>query len=66
MGAVSEDMNMRINARKQSESGFSLLETIMAIVVLTIGVLSLAGVLAAGLAYMSTSQLDFIAQQKAS
>jgi type II secretory pathway pseudopilin PulG len=66
MGPVSEDMNMRTNARKKSESGFSLLETIMAIVVLTIGVLSLAGVLAAGLAYMSTSQLDFIAQQKAS
>ena len=66
MGAVSEDMNMQTNARKKSESGFSLLETIMAIVVLTIGVLSLAGVLAAGLAYMSMSQMDFIAQQKAS
>jgi type II secretory pathway pseudopilin PulG len=66
MGAVSEDMNMRANIRKRSERGFSLLETIMAIVVLTIGVLSLAGVLAAGLAYMSMSQMDFIAQQKAS
>jgi type II secretory pathway pseudopilin PulG len=66
MDSVSEDMNMRTNVRKKSESGFSLLETIMAIVVLTIGVLSLAGVLAAGLAYMSMSQMDFIAQQKAS
>jgi type II secretory pathway pseudopilin PulG len=59
-------MKMRTNARKKSETGFSLLETIMAIVVLTIGVLSLAGVLAAGLAYMSMSQSDFLAQQKAS
>lgn len=66
MGAVSEDMKMRTNAKKKSERGFSLLETIMAIVILTVGILSLAGVLAAGLAYMSMSQMDFIAQQKAS
>jgi type II secretory pathway pseudopilin PulG len=66
MDSVSEDMKMRSNAQKKSERGFSMLETIMAIVVLTIGVLSLAGVLAAGLAYMGMSQMDFIAQQKAS
>jgi type II secretory pathway pseudopilin PulG len=59
-------MKMRRNAQKKSECGFSMLETIMAIVVLTVGVLTLAGVLAAGLAYMSMSQMDFIAQQKAS
>jgi type II secretory pathway pseudopilin PulG len=66
MDSVSEDMKMRMKMRKKSERGFSLLETIIAIVVLTIGVLSLAGVLGAGLAYMSMSQMDFIAQQKAS
>jgi type II secretory pathway pseudopilin PulG len=47
------------------ESGFSLLETMMAIVVLTIGVLGLAAMLGAGIAFMSSSQMDFIAQQKA-
>jgi prepilin-type N-terminal cleavage/methylation domain-containing protein len=58
-------MNMPTSIQKKSQSGFSLLETIMAIFILSVGVLSLAGVLAAGLAFMSTSQMDFIAQQKA-
>jgi len=56
---------MRTDAYKKSQSGFSLLETVMAIAVLSIGVLSLAAVLGAGLAFMNTSQMDFIAQQKA-
>lgn len=48
-----------------SSRGFSLIETMFAILVLSVGVLSLAGILAAGLAYMSSSQDDFLAQQKA-
>lgn len=47
-------------------AGFSLLETVVAIAVLAFGVLSLAAVLADGLAYMSMSQEDYMAQQKAS
>jgi prepilin-type N-terminal cleavage/methylation domain-containing protein len=52
------------NARRQS--GFTLIETMIAIVVLTVGVLGLAAMLADGLTYMSLSQSDYIAQQKAS
>ena len=56
---------MKIQERRLSNSGFSLLETMIAIVVLTIGVIGLAAMLANSLAYMSMSQLDYIAQQKA-
>jgi len=51
--------------RKVSQKGFTLLETMIALVVLAIGVLGLAGVLADSLAYMHGSEADFIAQQKA-
>lgn len=47
------------------ESGFTLIEALISIVVLSIGVLGLAAMLADGLAYMSTSEYDYIAQQKA-
>jgi prepilin-type N-terminal cleavage/methylation domain-containing protein len=57
---------MQTRAFRNSKQGFSLLETMIAIVVLSIGVLTLAGVLATGLAYMGMSQLDYMAQQKAS
>lgn len=50
---------------QKNVKGFTLLETMIAIVVLSIGVLSLAAMLADGLAYMNTSQYDYIAQQKA-
>jgi len=50
---------------RRAPAGFSLLETIVAIAVLAFGVLSLAAVLANGLAFMSMTQEDFIAQQKA-
>jgi type II secretory pathway pseudopilin PulG len=59
-------MKMRTKMQKRTEMGFSLLETMFAILVLSFGVLSLAAVLASGLAYMSSSQSDFLAQQKAS
>jgi prepilin-type N-terminal cleavage/methylation domain-containing protein len=45
--------------------GFTLLETMIALVVMGIGVLGLAAMLANSLAYMQGSQDDFIAQQKA-
>ncbi|HEY6444454.1 MAG TPA: prepilin-type N-terminal cleavage/methylation domain-containing protein [Candidatus Acidoferrales bacterium] len=47
------------------KNGFTLLETMIALVVLAVGVLGLAAMLADALSYMQGSQEDFIAQQKA-
>ncbi len=51
--------------QKAKERGFTLVETMIAITVLMIGILGLAGVLAQGLAFMNVSQYEYIAQQKA-
>ena len=56
---------MRLRARQRRQSGFTLIETMIAALVLTVGVLGLAAMLADGLAYMSMSQMDYIAQEKA-
>jgi prepilin-type N-terminal cleavage/methylation domain-containing protein len=55
---------MRIG-KVRRQAGFTLIETMIAIVVLTVGVLGLAAMLADGLTYMSLSENDYIAQQKA-
>jgi len=47
------------------EAGFTLLETMIAVTVLLIGLLSLAGLLGTSLTYMRNAQNDFIAQEKA-
>lgn len=57
---------MRLFAPRIRQSGFSLIETMIAIVVLSVGILALAAMLGSGLAFMSVSQYDYIAQQKAS
>ena len=51
--------------KRRSQKGFTLLETMIALVVLFIGLLGLAAMLGDALAYMRNSQDDFIAQQKA-
>ena len=56
---------MRDKMRRNSSAGFTLIETLVAIVVLAVGVLGLAAMLAGSMAYMSTSKEDYIAQQKA-
>lgn len=56
---------MKLRARRSGQSGFTLIETMIAMIVLTIGILALAAMLGTGLAYMTTSQYDYIAQQKA-
>lgn len=56
---------MNLRASQSAESGFSLIETMIAIIVLMVGVLGLAAMLANGLTYMTTSQYQYIAQQKA-
>ena len=51
--------------RFKDQSGFSLLETVVAIGVLTIGVLGAAAVLSSGMQKLSGSPADVIASQKA-
>jgi prepilin-type N-terminal cleavage/methylation domain-containing protein len=51
--------------RARRGAGFTLIETVIAIVILSVGILALAAMLADGLAYMSMSEYDYIAQQKA-
>jgi prepilin-type N-terminal cleavage/methylation domain-containing protein len=53
------------NRKRPRAAGFTLLETLIALVVLAVGVLGLAAMLADALSYMAASQDDFIAQQKA-
>jgi len=56
---------MRQAKRRRTAAGFTLIETMVALVVLGVGVLGLAAMLADALAYMHGSEEDFIAQQKA-
>ena len=56
---------MRQAGKRHAAQGFTLLETMIALVVLAVGVLGLAAMLADSLAYMQSSQYGFIAQQKA-
>jgi prepilin-type N-terminal cleavage/methylation domain-containing protein len=51
--------------KRNSQHGFTLMETMIALVVLGVGILALAAMLGDALAYMQGSQDDFIAQQKA-
>ncbi|MHB8755380.1 MAG: prepilin-type N-terminal cleavage/methylation domain-containing protein [Candidatus Acidiferrales bacterium] len=55
----------RSGLRGASAAGFSLIEAMVAMVVLAFGILGLAAMMTDGIAYMNMSQADFIAQQKA-
>lgn len=62
---------MKLNraARNRSalrgSAGFTLIEAAISMVILAIGIMGLAMMMTNGLAYMSMSQADYIAQQKA-
>ncbi len=51
--------------KRRAAAGFTLLETMIALLVMVVGVLALAATLADSLAYMQGSEDSFIAQQKA-
>jgi prepilin-type N-terminal cleavage/methylation domain-containing protein len=51
--------------RRRNARGFTLLETMIAMVVLSFGILSLASVYTQGLKLSNSNQVQFIAQQKA-
>jgi type II secretory pathway pseudopilin PulG len=62
---LKEIRTMQRTKRRRIAAGFSLLETMVALIVLFVGILGLAGLLYDSLSYMQGSQDDFIAQQKA-
>ncbi|MGA8074628.1 MAG: prepilin-type N-terminal cleavage/methylation domain-containing protein [Candidatus Acidiferrales bacterium] len=57
---------MQRTRQRVKQKGFTLVETMVALAVLGIGLVALAAMLASSIAYMNSSQADFIAQQKAS
>jgi prepilin-type N-terminal cleavage/methylation domain-containing protein len=65
VSVLKEIGKMRDGKKRHAAKGFTLLETMIALVVLGVGVLGLAALLADSLSYMQGSQDDFIAQQKA-
>jgi prepilin-type N-terminal cleavage/methylation domain-containing protein len=56
---------MQTKRTSNRQKGFTLLETMIAMVVLSFGILSLASVFGAGLKSSDNVQIQFIAQQKA-
>src|SRR3954453_19743764 len=50
---------------ERDQSGFSLIETIVAMGILATGLLGLAGVFTMGMAHMATSSANLIAREKA-
>ncbi len=61
---IPKRKNRTVGARPSS-AGFTLIEAMIALVVLAFGTLGLAAMMTDGIAYMNMSQADFIAQQKA-
>jgi prepilin-type N-terminal cleavage/methylation domain-containing protein len=62
----AEETFMQKTRQRVNQKGFTLVETMVALAVLGIGLVALAAMLASSIAYMNSSQADFIAQQKAS
>ena len=52
-------------SRRRLQSGFTLLEALIAIVIMSVGILSLAVVYAQGIQVANTTQLDYIAERQA-
>ena len=57
-------MNRRRRAIGQ-QSGFTMIEALISIVILSFGVLSLAAVYAQGIYFASLTQFDYVAEKKA-
>jgi type II secretory pathway pseudopilin PulG len=65
MDSILKEKATMPQRKARQSAGFSMLETMIALVVLAVGILGLAAMLGDSLAYMQGSQEDFIAQQKA-
>lgn len=58
-------MTLLRKARRNPATGFTLIETMIAMAILSFGILSLAAVYCQGLKISNVNQIQFIAQQKA-
>lgn len=56
---------IRTASTRPTSAGFTLIEAMIALVILAFGTLGLAAMMTDGIAYMNMSQADFLAQQKA-
>jgi prepilin-type N-terminal cleavage/methylation domain-containing protein len=65
MATAMMERGVKARARKQAESGFSLIEVMISMVILTVGLVSLLGVFGLAMASTQTSQQDMIAKQLA-
>lgn len=58
-------MTRPVTGSRDGERGFTILEAMVAVSILAVGLLGLAGVMAAGLTKLATAPTDLIARQKA-
>jgi prepilin-type N-terminal cleavage/methylation domain-containing protein len=65
MGELMTQGRRRIRTRAASSDGFSLIEVIISTAILATGLLTLAGYMAYGLAYVSGSSFALLAREKA-
>ena len=65
MATAMMERGVKAGTRKQAESGFSLIEVMISMVILTVGLVSLLGVFGLAMASTQTSQQDMIAKQLA-
>jgi len=56
---------MSMNHKTRAQRGFTLIEVMFSLMILTVGVLSLASIFTQGLKASSQTQIQYIAQQKA-
>ncbi|MGB9205066.1 MAG: prepilin-type N-terminal cleavage/methylation domain-containing protein [Terriglobales bacterium] len=65
MATAMMERGVKAGGRKEAESGFSLIEVMISMVILTVGLVSVLGVFGLAMAATQTSQLDMIAKQLA-
>jgi len=62
---IMMERSVKAGTRKQEQAGFSMIEVMLSIVILTVGLVSLLGVFGLAMASTQTTQQDMIAKQLA-
>jgi type II secretory pathway pseudopilin PulG len=65
MATAMMERRLKAGARNQEEAGFSMIEVMLSILILTVGLVSLLGVFGLAMASTQTTQQDMIAKQLA-